>query len=436
MCAGEISVLSASRASYKLRVLVFLFSIVTAATGQAAQLTVSCGALGLELQLCQEAVDSWSEATGHAVKVISTPNSTTERFSLYQQILASKSPDIDILQIDVIWPGILAPHLVDLSPFIGSEITNQHFPSLITNNTIDGRLVAMPLYTSAGVLYYRKDLLRKYGYSAPQSWQQLTHIARAIQRGEREAGNPRMQGFVFQAKGYEGLTCDALEWVASFGGGTLVSPEGSVTIDNVQAVAALELARSWIGDIAPKGVLNYAEEESRGVFQSGNAVFMRNWPYAWALGNSEGSAVRGKIGVKALPAGGDHGRPASVLGGWQLAVSRYSRHPELAADLVRYLTSYEQQKRRAIIGAYNPTITALYRDQEVLDAVPFFGDLYTSFSNAVARPSRVTRSKYTRVSAEFYYQVHDILAGGTEPGPGLRALQQKLERISGGREWQ
>lgn len=428
--------MSGSRAYHQQLALILLLFLTLATPCGAAQLTISCGALGLELQLCQQAVDNWSKATGNQVKVISTPNSTTERFSLYQQILASRSPDIDILQIDVIWPGILAPHLVDLSPYIDPSITARHFPALIANNTIDGALLAMPLYTSAGVLYYRKDLLDKYGYQPPQTWQQLTVIARTIQAAERKAGNPRMQGFVFQAKGYEGLTCDALEWIVSFGGGTLVGANGAVTIDNPGAVAALALASSWIGDIAPQGVLNYAEEESRGVFQSGNAVFMRNWPYAWALGNGPDSAIRGKFGVMALPSGNEQGQRSSVLGGWQLAVSRYSRHPKLAAELVRYLTSYDEQKRRAIVGAYNPTITALYQDQQVLDAVPFFGELYSSFEHAVARPSRVTRSKYTRVSAEFYYQVHDILAGRTEPAAGLHALQKKLERLSGGRSWQ
>ena len=102
--------------------------------------------------------------------------------------------------------------------------------------------------------------------------------------------------------------------------------------------AALQLAASWIGDIAPRGVLNYDEEESRGVFQSGNAVFMRNWPYAWALGNAADSPIRGRIGVIAVPQGGSgagtDGHQTGVLGGWQLAVSRYSQHPELAADPV------------------------------------------------------------------------------------------------------
>ncbi|TJY58199.1 ABC transporter substrate-binding protein [Sinimarinibacterium sp. CAU 1509] len=403
---------------------------------QAADLSISCGALGQELRLCQDAVDAWSRKTGHRVQVVSTPNSATERLALYQQILAARSSDIDIMQIDVVWPGTLAPHLVDLSQYIGPGTTATHFKSLIDNDTVDGALVAMPWFTDAGVLFYRKDLLEKYNEPVPKTWTELTRIARRIQNAERAAGHARMQGFVFQAKGYEGLTCNALEWIDSFGGGTLVDDHGAITVDNPRAAAALDLAASWIGDIAPEGVLNYDEEQSRGVFQSSNAVFMRNWPYAWALANAEDSPIRGQVGVTALPAGGTDGHPSGVLGGWQLAVSKYSAHPALAADLVRHLTAASEQKRRAVIGAYNPTIPALYRDPEVLDAVPFFGQLYTSFEHAVARPSRITGSKYNRVSAAFYNTVHDILARRQPAEPQLRALaQRRLQRLSRDGQW-
>jgi trehalose/maltose transport system substrate-binding protein len=415
--------------------LTLLLMLISASGARAATLSISCGAVGVELRLCKQGVEAWAKQTGNGVKVVATPNSATERFALYQQILASHSSDIDIFQIDVVWPGTLAPHLVDLSQYIGQDVTQQYFPSLIANDTVNGKLVALPWFTNAGVMYYRKDLLQKYQAQPPTTWQQLTDIARRIQDAERKAGNPRMVGFVFQAKGYEGLTCDALEWIDSFGGGALVNANGKVTVDNPRAVSALQLAASWIGDIAPRGVLNYDEEESRGVFQSGNAVFMRNWPYAWALGNAVDSPIRGKIGVIAVPAGGANGHQTGVLGGWQLAVSKYSKHPRLAADLARYLTSYAEQKHRAIKGSYNPAIPALYRDPQILTAVPFFGTLYTTFEHAVARPSRIAGAKYARVSAEFYYTVHDVLSGKIAAAPALATLQKKLTRLSRGGQW-
>jgi trehalose/maltose transport system substrate-binding protein len=409
---------------------------ITASGAPAATISISCGAVGLELELCQQGANAWAEATGNQVEVISTPNSATERLALYQQILAANSSDIDVFQIDVIWPGILASHLIDLKEYIDQETIDQNFPAIVENNTVDGRLVGMPWFTDAGILYYRQDLLEKHGKQPPTTWEDLNQTAIEIQDAERAEGNDKMWGFVFQAKAYEGLTCDALEWIDSFGGGTIVAEDGTITVNNDQAVEALNQASTWVGSIAPEGVLNYAEEEARGVFQSGNAVFMRNWPYAWALGNAEDSAVKGKIGVSALPKGSsDAGKHTGTLGGWQLAVSQYSENPELAADLVKHLTSYDEQKRRAIEGSYNPTIAALYQDQEVLAASPFFGELYETFTNAVARPSRVTGAKYNQVSSEFFNAVHAVLSGKTDAATSLEALESKLDRLSRGGRW-
>ena len=404
---------------------------LASATGsaQAAELTISCGAVGAELTLCQEGVRAWEEKTGHSVDVVSTPNSSTERLSLYQQILSANSSDIDVMQIDVVWPGLLANHLLDLREVLGEDAAVGHFDTIVTNNTIDDRLVAMPWFTDAGVLYYREDLLEKHGHEVPTTWQEMTEIARDIQNAEREAGNDRMQGFVFQGRAYEGLTVNALEWVASFGGGTVVDNEGEVTINNERAAQALDLAASWIGDISPEGVLNYTEEEARGVFQGGNAVFMRNWPYAWSLAQSDDSDVRGKVGVVQLPAGGEEGQSAAGLGGWNLAVSRYSEHPDIAADLVAYLTGEEEQKRRAIQASYNPTIDSLYQDQEVLDAVPFFGTLYDTFTNAVARPSAPTGDAYGRVSNAFFSTSHDVLSGTKDGAQAVADLEGELLRL-------
>ena len=416
-------------------VLLFASWAVAAPDAQSATISISCGAVGLELEICQEGAEAWAEATGNQVNVVSTPNSATERLAVYQQILAANSADIDVFQVDVIWPGILGNHFIDLAEHIDQEAIDQHFETIVQNNTLDDRLVAMPWFTDAGLLYYRADLLEKYGKQPPTTWQELTDTAREIQEGERDGGNDRMLGFVFQAKAYEGLTCDALEWIDSFGGGQIVAEDGTITINNERAAAALELAASWIGDIAPEGVLNYAEEESRGVFQSGNAVFMRNWPYAWALGNAPDSPIAGKIGVTQLPKGGEDGKHTGVLGGWQLAVSKYSQNTELAVDLVRHLTSPEEQKRRAIKGSYNPTIASLYEDPEILEASPFFGGLYDTFTNAVARPSQVTGDKYNPVSSEFFNAVHAVLSGKMDAASSLGALERSLDRLSRGGRW-
>ena len=402
-----------------------------------AQVTVSisCSSLGIELELCQSAADAWASETGNQVNLVSTPADANERLALYQTLLAAGSADIDVFQIDVVWPGILASHFIDLKEQLPAEDLSDHLEALVANNTIEGKLVAVPWFVDAGLLYYRKDLLEKHGKAVPQTWQELTDTAQAIVTAEKD-NNAGMQGFVFQGRAYEGLTCNALEWVASFGGGAVVSPEGEITINNPQAAAAINLAKGWIGTIAPAGVLNYAEEESRAVFQSGNAVFMRNWPYAWALANAADSPVKDKVGVAVLPQGsGEGARHASTLGGQQLAVSRYSAHPKEAADLVRYLTSAAEQKRRAIEGSFNPTRRSLYSDPEVLAANPFYADFMAVLENAVARPSTVAGQRYNQVSSEFVRAVHSVLSGQASAEDALAGLEQSLERLSRGGRW-
>ncbi len=398
------------------------------ASAQSVNISVSCGAVGAELELCRQGAEAWAAETGNSVTIVSTPNSATERLALYQQLLAAGAEDIDVFQIDVIWPGILASHFIDLAPHSdGAE--DAHFTAIVENNTVGGELKAMPWYTDAGVLYYRADLLEKHGRAVPTTWAELTETARVVMDAERAAGVSGMWGYVFQGSAYEGLTCNALEWIDSFGGGEIIDADGEITVNNPRAVEAIATAAGWVRTIAPEGVLNYTEEEARGVFQSGNAVFMRNWPYAWSLANSQDSPIRGNVGVVALPKGGDDGKNTGVLGGWQLAVSRYSPNAEIAADLVMYLTSEAEQKRRAIEASYNPTIPALYEDDEVLEAVPFFGDLYETFTNAVARPSRVTGERYNRVSNSFWNAVHSALTGRQTAEQAMAALETELASV-------
>jgi len=395
----------------------------------AAELTISCGAVGAELQLCKEAVQAWSKQTGHSVNVVSTPNSATERLSFYQQILSAQSSDLDIIQIDMVWPGMLANHLVDLREALPANATQGYFQAQVDNATVNGRLVTMPWFTDSGLLYYRKDLLDKYNKQIPQTWEEMTATARDVQLAERNAGNANAWGYVFQGRAYEGLTCNALEWISSQPGGGLVSPQGDIVVNNPASRAALTLAKSWIGDISPRGVLNYTEEEGRGVFQSGNALFMRNWPYAWALVQSPDSAVKDKVGVAPLPRGGATGSHASTLGGWGLAVSRYSTQPKLAAELVSYLTSAQQQKHRALVGAYNPVIESLYQDPELLAAMPYYSQLHSILNDGVMRPAAITAARYPRVSNAFFDQVHGVLAGELPVDQALVDLESELTRI-------
>ncbi|GHF48184.1 trehalose/maltose transport system substrate-binding protein [Deinococcus metalli] len=391
-------------------------------------LTMDCGS-GTGFQICKDGAEAWAKKTGNTVKMFESPNLTNDHLGVIQQQLAAKSSDIDVYMLDIIWPGLVGDQLVDLTNKVPAAEINAHFKGIVEANKLNGKLVAIPWFTDAGLLYYRTDLMKKYGYSAPpKTWAELATMAKKVQDGEQKA-NKSFTGFVFQGKNYEGLTCDALEWLVSFGGGTIVDSSGKITVNNASAAKALDTAASWVKTISPAGVTTYAEEDARGIFQSGNAMFMRNWPYAWSLGQSDDSKVKGMIGAAPLPSGGGPG--AATLGGWNLGINTYSKNQAAALDLIRYLAGPAEQKRRAIEGSFQPTIMSLYKDQAVLKANPFFSSLYSVFTNAVARPSGPTKGKYNQVSQAFSTAVNDVLTGKSKGQAAVAQLATNLARIKG-----
>ncbi len=397
----------------------------------AAEITYVSGATGAAIENFAALVKPWEDETGHKVTIVPMPSSTTDQFGQYRLWLAAGNGDIDIYQTDVIWAPQLADHFIDLRSAAG-DLVNEHFPSIIESQTVDGRLVALPIFTDAPALYYRTDLLDKHGASVPKTWEELTATAKKIQDAERASGNSDLWGFVWQGNAYEGLTCDALEWVKSSGGGQIVEPDGTISINNDKAIAAIELAATWPGNISPEGVLAYQEEESRGVWQTGNAVFMRNWPYAYSLGNSDDSAVAGKFDVTPLPTGQGHDTSAATLGGWNVAVSKYSDNQDAATSLAVYLASAEAQKTRALNESNLPTIISLYEDADIEREQPIIPRWKDVFLQAVPRPSAPTRQNYNEVSTLFFTAVHSVLSGQESAEDALEELEEDLEDLLDG----
>jgi trehalose/maltose transport system substrate-binding protein len=413
-------------------VLIMVFSIsVFAFAEKEVTIRMISGSVGRELEVSQDIASLYMEENPNVtIEIFDSPHAVQDRLAVYLQYLNAKSPEIDIYMIDVIWPGDLAEHLIDLNKYGLGEAAKDHFPRIVENNTVDGALVAMPWFTDAGLLYYRTDLLDKYGYSPPKTWDELEETAAAIQEGERAAGNADFVGFVWQGNAYEGLTCDALEWIASSYGGTIISPDKVITVNNENAIAAVDKAAGWVGTISPKGVTAFQEEEARNMWQGGNAAFMRNWPYCYSLSMGENSAVVDKFDVCPLPSIDGKGG-AAALGGWQLAVSKYSENPEVAGDVVKFFTNYESQKTKAIEISHNPTIIALYEDEDVLAASPFFGSLYDVFINATPRPSTATAPNYNAVSVAFFQAVHSVLTGKADAAEAFELLELELQDITG-----
>ncbi|MBX7246878.1 MAG: ABC transporter substrate-binding protein [Candidatus Sumerlaeaceae bacterium] len=377
-------------------------------------------------RIAREFAAQYERETGIAVELISERLNSSERLTQYQQYLGARSADVDLYEIDVIWPAMLADYFVDVGPALGKEAA-EFFPPIIRNNTIGGHLTAIPFHADAGFLYYRTDLLEKYGFEKPpQTWDELEGMAGKIQEGERAAGNANFTGYLWQGKAREGLTCNVLEWFASQGGGRIVETDGRVTINNPRALSALDRARKWVGGISPPNVTDLDEDETRKIFEQGNAAFMRNWSYAYSVMRAENSPVATKFKITQIPAG-DSGH-FSTLGGWQLAVSRYSRQPEEAIKLAKWLTAAPRQEIRAIQGSFLPSRPAVYETSATAAAIPQIAEMKEILVNTVPRPSGPTTERYSEVSTLIFTRINKVLRGELEPGPALEALDSEIKR--------
>lgn len=398
---------------------------------------ITCGMVAHEYAACKKGVSRWMQKTGKKAHVVPAPNGSNERLTLFQQHLAAGADDIDIYQVDMVWPGLLSRHLIDLRPHMSTDQYGHYLPQLLKNNTVNDRLVALPWFLNVGLLYYRKDLLEKYNLSVPTTWDEIESSARFIQEQEKKLGNDSLWGYLFQGKAYEGLTCNAIEWIASYPqGGSIVEPDGRVSINNPEAIYITQKIANWVGTISPRGVLNYEQEDCRGIFQLGKAIFMRNWPYAWVVLNNPDSPVAGNVGIAVLPKGGKNGHSSSVLGGWNLAVSKYSKRKKDAIDLLLFLVSPEEQRRRALEHGYYPTIQSLYDEPKIQEISPITKLMKNLLKNAVPRPAGQTGSKYSQVSAMFWNMVYRTLSGKGTAKKHFAQLEKKLNFISkNGTRW-
>jgi trehalose/maltose transport system substrate-binding protein len=362
--------------------------------------------------------------TGIQVKVVPHPAASDQSYSQLVRAFSQKSSSIDVAMIDVVWPGAFAPYLVNLKPKLGKQ-SKLHIQSIVANDTIGGKLVAMPWFGDYGILYYRTDLLKKYGYKAPPTtWNQLFTMAKKIQTGEQKT-NKSFYGFVFQGNAYEGLTCNALEWIASAGGGSLISG-GKATINNAKARTILDAMRAQIGKTTPRGVTSYQEDQTEHAFDDGNAAFARNWPYQYGIGATAGSKVKGKFSVTVLPHGAT-GKSVGTVGGWQLAVSKYSKHKDAAIEFVRYMTSPAVEKFDALTNSNVPTIVSVAKDKQVRAKNPYLKPSIASVPR-VTRPAKFLKTHYNEASKVIYQGINQIL-NGTPAKNVLPGVQSKLNQI-------
>jgi multiple sugar transport system substrate-binding protein len=367
-------------------------------------------------------LEGWNRAhPGERVTLVELPDSADEtRAQMVTDLRGGGRGRFDVLNIDVNWTsefaaaGWIRPLPRDRFPL------KAFLPPVVGTATYDGKLYAVPYVTNAGLLLYRKDVLDREGVVPPRTWAELERAARTV------APKYGLGGYAGQFLPYEGLTVNAAEAVYS-AGGTVLGDEGArVTVDSAAAREGIGflvrgVREGWI----PREALTYKEEESKQAFQDGRLLFLRNWPYAYAVAAAPGSRVAGKIGVVPLP--GPDGPGTSVLGGSNLAVNSHARHPESATRLIAYLTSEPVQRQVLTRGALPPVRAGLYADPGLVRRFPYLPTLRESVLNAAPRPKS---PRYDQVSLAVQAVVHDALTGHETPAAAVRRLARELAVIS------
>lgn len=384
------------------------------------------------LNVAERLSQRFTRETGVQLKNFPVPETSLDQLDLSRKLLEGSSGP-DVLGIDLIWSGVLEDDLLDLQPYLADELSSLE-PRLLPTYIVNGKLVAIPYQVQIGILEYRPDLLREYGYDhPPRTWDELEKMASKIQAGERSKGKKDFWGYVWQGADTEALTCNALEWQIAEGGGRIIEDDRTISVNNPAAIRAWLRAKRWIGWISPPSVVSYRELDSRNVFESGRAAFVRDWEGTTITPNSQprlvywGGPPAVRTGFSSVP-GGPGGR-AGALGGSGLAVSRHSAHPQEAIKLVKFLIrartqlAEEQGSGANQLEIYNlPSISGQHSHSE---------KFAQRQSGTVSRPSSVAGRKYEEVTRAYIDAVRSVLTGERKAPEAAAELEKQLIKITG-----
>jgi len=387
--------------------------------------------LGDHRMVSDEAIREFTLQTGIQVNHLPTPQDNRAQLQLIRDLLQSGASAPDVYGVDTIWSGALAEYLVDLKPYLSSEMPDVD-PEVLASYTVQGKLIGIPYHPNSGVLYYRTDLLHKYGYtSPPRTWDELETMASRIQKGERKSGKKDFWGFIWPGTVRESLSHIALEWQISGGGGRVIESDRTISVNNPNTHRAWERGAHWVGWISPPGVLSYTEWDASNAFWiSGNAAFARGWADYFQR-HPPDEPFRVEAGVTSVPAG--KAARVSALGGWALAVSSSSAHRPEAIMLVEFLAKKEAQVK-AVYSRSRPGWQLEFYDLPRMLAkdypwAPRASD--QSGASIVSRPSALSGSHYDAVSRAYCEAVHSVLERKSTAPEAAASLEKELVRITG-----
>lgn len=348
------------------------------------------------------------------------PANTDDLTTIYNNMLRARSSTIDVMSIDIIYPASFAANQwskpITESQWPASE-RQKYLSAPMQGCTFNGQLWAVPFRTDIGLLYYRTDI----SPNAPATFDELTSMGQQL-------GPKARYGYVWQGAQYEGLVCNFVEVLYGYGG-TILDPNNpkKVTVNSPEAQQALTKMVSWVGGISPAAVTTYKEDDARNIWQQGNAVFMRNWPYAYKLGNDPTqSKITNKFSFGPIPYGTGQSVGHSAIGGWNLAINAYTQNADAAWEFINFMMQPAQQKYAAINASLTVTLLSIYDDQGVLQKQPLFAKLKGSLENAKSRP---VSPVYNDVSIAIQRNVYNALKKQASPADALSAMSNDLKHV-------
>ena len=392
------------------------------------KLRVFSGGTNQRPDLMRKLFDEYQKANPGVTIDIETGGATSELQRQYlSTVLNAKDNAIDIYMIDIVNPAQYfgAGWLEPLNAYLGEPAVamKPYLPVYAASNVVDGKIAAMPAFADAMFMYYRKDLLAKHGVAEPKTWDELTAAAKKVMAAE---GNPNLQGLSIQGAPIEGAVCTFLlpYWGQNK---DFNDAGGKMTLDKAAAVKGLN---QWLGmvdaGVIKKNVAEVKTPDTVNEFKAGQVLFAINWGFAWdRFKDDKDSTVQGKVGVMPLPAMAG-GRSATCVGGWQWAVSAFSKSKAESAKLVKYLAAPEASKFLAVEGSLLATYQSVYTDADVVKAVPWFKD---AANVVIAGKSRPMSKDYGQVSDIIRTTTSAVLARTKTPAEGVTEIESRLARV-------
>jgi multiple sugar transport system substrate-binding protein len=371
----------------------------------------------------QGVIKGWNEShPGQKVTLLLLPEAENDQLAQLVANLQAKSDEYDVIDMDVIWTAEFASNgwIIPLPQSQFPELKDFLKPAVDTA-MYQGRLYAVPDYSNADLLYYRKDILARAGKKPPTTWAQLAELAQTV------APKYGLYGYAGTFAPYEGLTVDFATAVQSAGGSILSADGTKVTVDSPEALRGLEflvngVRQGWI----PRVALTYEEESAQAAFEAGKFLFLDNWPDVYAALSVPGpdNKVYGKFGVEELP--GPDGTSSSSLGGANLAISAYSQHQRTALAFIKYMTDLANEKEMLEQGSFPPVWTQLYTDPGLVRSYGYLPVLEQAINSAQPRPAI---TNYDQASLAISSEVYQALTQQKEPQAALADMAGQLTQI-------